>query len=77
MSRDLEPTLRRLRELVARLEPLTQSPVTAAPLLHTVARDRLRRIHIWHHTIWRKRVFTATTDLRSEEKLQRTLECRY
>ena len=42
MSRDLESTLRRLSELVARLEPLTQSQVTAAPLMHAVPRDHLR-----------------------------------
>ena len=52
MSRDLESTPRRLSELVACLEPLTQSPVTAAPLMHAVARVRLRRIRIQHYTIW-------------------------
>ena len=42
MSRDLESTLRRLSELVARLKPLTQSQVTAAPLMHAVPIDHLR-----------------------------------
>ena len=39
MAREFEPVLRRLRELAARLEPLSRSLAAAAPVVQAVARE--------------------------------------